>query len=850
VSVGARRAHVEFRDISDEEVDAFAATLRKVASRLDILEWTEVNVHTRRVVFAYPEFAYDASELEAVVEQAERLAQVSNASFDETQAHPVDYETGARRIVELCADVFGFAVGFGLSVSPFPAVPMSGNAVAILALIRGSPRLRKGLEERWGVERAEFFLNLTSSLLQGVAQRPMSAMVDGLHKLELLQEVQAQRELWRHREEELCRGSAGPVVGATQRLPRPCPLPNGPIEEYAERAWAVSLSGFALSFLTTRSIQRATAALFGGLPRPARIGRDTFAAALSCALAERGILCRDSEALRRLDRVNCLVLQQDLVGRDHFVISGVHTDDPDDANAARQRANQMFDVEHPLREQQDGLWTLRSWSGSDASADVALQEHALARLSVGALLLSLERAGRVVAVVEVEIVARTGVQELIAAAQEAHMRVVIALSDESILDRLSADDVISKPEGLRGGIRRLQREGNAVAFVGTGMSEGLSLSDVGLGLVREGESPPWGAHLICGSDLADVRFIIHACAAARRVSRQAVNVALGAASIGAVVSAGGLLRLTTRRVLFVVNSASLISMANGYRATWGLQRLKLPSPRDPTPWHALHKEGVLARLGSTPQGLSRVEVMRRVEAPITQVSDWSKLSEAISDELFSPFAPLLAAGAALSAVVGSLADAGMVAGVFVLNAVVGGGQRFRTERKIRELERPEVRRARVIRDGAEYLVEASDLARGDIVVVGPGDVLLADCRIIEAHSLEVDASTLTGESLPVPKSDRPSFESHIADRTSMLYDGTAIASGRGMAVVVATGEATEARRGAAVARSARIQSGVEQRLRTLMDLTGPVALAAGVGVIGGGLLRGRKLEELVGTGVS
>jgi cation-transporting ATPase I len=135
-------------------------------------------------------------------------------------------------------------------------------------------------------------------------------------------------------------------------------------------------------------------------------------------------------------------------------------------------------------------------------------------------------------------------------------------------------------------------------------------------------------------------------------------------------------------------------------------------------------------------------------------------------------------------------------------------------------------------------------------VLNPGDIVPADCRVIESSSLEVDASSLTGESLPVAKHADPSFEPQIADRHSMLYAGTVVAAGRALAVVVATGEATVARHGASGARALRGQGGGEKRLRDLMDLTGPVALAACVGVVGGGLLRGRKLEDLVGSGVS
>lgn len=850
-SVGARRAHIEFRDVGDEELVELEEAMRRASEDLRYLEWFQINASTRRVVFAYAENAYGFDDLCEVVERAEQLARLQRAGFNEGHLHPADFELALQRAVELAADVVSFAAGLGLSVSPIPAVPFSGNWVAILSLVRGSPRLRHGIERRLGVERADFVLNLTTSVLQTMAQRPLSALVDSAYKYAILREIQATRRVWTAREEELCAYSeVTRYVGHGSKVTRPCPLPSGPIEEYADRAWVVSLSGFALSFVTTRSIQRAIAALFGGLPRPARVGREVFAAEVARALAARGLLTLRPEALRMLDRIDCLVLQGDLVPKQQFVISGVLAEDPEGAEDARERARAMFDPARPLQEQEDGLWVLRPWGKSDASSDIRLQEHATRRLHEGALLLSLERAARVVAVVEVEIIARAGVEELIAAAQEAQMRVVVALADESVLDRFHADDIISQREGLRAGIRRLQRDGHAVAMLGTGNSEGFAVCDLGIGLCREGEPTPWGAELICHEDLADVQHIIRACEMARRVSKQAVKIALGAATFGALVSAGGLLPLTTRRVLFVVNVASLTSMANGYRTALKLHSLRLPAPRDPTPWHALNPQGVLVRLGSTVEGLSRNEVVRRAQEPVVPPSDWQHLSEAISDELFNPLAPLLAAGAGLSAVVGSTADASMVAGVVLLNALIGGVQRVRTERKIRDLARVEPRRARVRRDGVELLVDAAELVPGDIVILNPGDVVPADCRVLVAQSLEVDASSLTGESLPVRKRVRASFDPHVADRESMLYEGTAIASGRAESIVVAVGEATEARRGGLGARRTRQAGGVDRRLRELMDLTGPIALAAGVGVVGGGLLRGRRMDELVGSAVS
>ncbi|HSC88292.1 MAG TPA: cation-transporting P-type ATPase, partial [Polyangiaceae bacterium] len=225
------------------------------------------------------------------------------------------------------------------------------------------------------------------------------------------------------------------------------------------------------------------------------------------------------------------------------------------------------------------------------------------------------------------------------------------------------------------------------------------------------------------------------------------------------------------------------------------------------------------------------------------------LATAVSDELFNPLTPLLAAGAALSAVVGSLTDAVMVGGVVALNAGVGGFQRFQIDRAIAELGQSTRVKVHVRRDGMVRELASDELVRGDVLLLSAGDLIPADCRIIESTLLEVDASGLTGESLPVPRSATPSFEEGVSDRSSMLYAGTVVSSGQTVCVVVATGDETEARRGAAFRGHVR-ESGVEKRMRELMDWTAPLAAVAGVGVIGAGLLRGRKLEELVGSAVS
>ncbi|HWA73066.1 MAG TPA: HAD-IC family P-type ATPase [Polyangiaceae bacterium] len=849
--LGRNRAHIELRALSGSEHEALRDALERGFAELSGVRFAEVHRELSRVVVTFDDDAFVLEELLQVVETAERSVGVFDAPFrDEPWEHPGDDETVQRLALGAVTDAFGLALGLGLRFSPLPASRIAGTVASVLSIVQTSPKLRRPVDERVGPNRADLGMSMGAAVAYGLAQRPGSALVEMVHKASQLSAVRARRRVWELREPELFQHRRRSEVPFTPVEARPRPLPRGPIEEYAERAWVVSLGGFAVSLLATRSVQRAVAALFGGLPKPARHGREAFMAHLDTQLAERGMLVVDREALRRLDRIDCLVLEGGLVARDRFEVLGVLCEPDVDEQEARSLVRELFDAARPIAHQEAGGYVLEPLGSTTLPPSPELAARASELGGQGGLVLALSRAGRVLALAEVEWIPQTGIEELVAAAHDAQMRVVIASNDESVLQGVAADDTIPDAEGLQRGVRRLQREGRGVCVVATQSSPGLMAADLGIGLFREGEAPPWGAHIICRHDLSDVRFLIFASVVARQVSKQSVNIALGAATLGALVSAGGVLPLTARRVIAVVNAASLISMGNGVRGGLNLSRRELPPPRDRTPWHALSERGVLRKLGTTDQGLSRRDALARRRAVTPQRTALGELTEAISDELFNPLAPLLAAGAGLSAAVGSFGDASMVGGVVLLNAMVGGVQRFRTERAIRVLARSSRRRAMVRRSGQLIEIDAADLARGDIVLLAVGDVVPADCRILEAEALELDSSSMTGESLPVKKVSHASFESSVADRSSMLYEGTVVVSGRARAVVVALGDETEARRGAVAQKRDPSRGGVERRLRSLIDLTGPIALGAGVGLIGSGLLRRRKMEDLVGSGVS
>jgi P-type Ca2+ transporter type 2C len=130
--------------------------------------------------------------------------------------------------------------------------------------------------------------------------------------------------------------------------------------------------------------------------------------------------------------------------------------------------------------------------------------------------------------------------------------------------------------------------------------------------------------------------------------------------------------------------------------------------------------------------------------------------------------------------------------IVILNGVLGFVQENRAEQAVAALQAMAAPTARVLRDERPQDVPAGELVPGDILLLEEGDTVPADARVLESIVLRTAEAALTGESSPAAKSSEPiPDEAGIGDRVNMLFSGTAVASGRGRAVVVATGPATE-----------------------------------------------------------
>ena len=133
-----------------------------------------------------------------------------------------------------------------------------------------------------------------------------------------------------------------------------------------------------------------------------------------------------------------------------------------------------------------------------------------------------------------------------------------------------------------------------------------------------------------------------------------------------------------------------------------------------------------------------------------------------------------------------------ISAIVLLNAVIGYVQEARAETAIGALRQMSAERAHAIRDGDLRALPASELVPGDVILIEAGDIVPADARVIEGASLQTSEAALTGESLPVLKDSEPiTGDVALGDRINMVFKGTSVTSGRGHAVVVATGMQTE-----------------------------------------------------------
>ncbi len=185
--------------------------------------------------------------------------------------------------------------------------------------------------------------------------------------------------------------------------------------------------------------------------------------------------------------------------------------------------------------------------------------------------------------------------------------------------------------------------------------------------------------------------------------------------------------------------------------------------------------------------------------------------------------------------------------IVVLNAVMGLVQESKAEQALESLQELSAPQARVVREGRESIIPASELVPGDIIKLESGDHIPADARIIESASLKVEEAVLTGESVPSEKdaSAQVPADAPLGDRFNMLYSGCSISYGTGKAIVTATGMVTEMGKIADLLESeSEGQTPLQHKLQVLGKYLGFLALGVCAVIFVIGLIAGMNLMEI------
>lgn len=221
-------------------------------------------------------------------------------------------------------------------------------------------------------------------------------------------------------------------------------------------------------------------------------------------------------------------------------------------------------------------------------------------------------------------------------------------------------------------------------------------------------------------------------------------------------------------------------------------------------WHRMSEREVLSVLKTDADtGLEAGEAQRRRELfgeNVLKAKKGKSVWLMFLSQFHQPLVYLLMASGVVTYLVGEYADAGVIFGVVLLNALIGGGQELKAVRALEALARSVVPEARVMRGGRMAIIPASELTLGDVVFLNAGDKVPAGLRLLFVRDLSIDESALTGESVPVKKDADVVPENALpADRKNLAYASTSVVSGNGCGVVVAVGADTEIGRISALA---------------------------------------------------
>ena len=274
------------------------------------------------------------------------------------------------------------------------------------------------------------------------------------------------------------------------------------------------------------------------------------------------------------------------------------------------------------------------------------------------------------------------------------------------------------------------------------------------------------------------------------------------------------------------------------------------------PWHATSNEAIIQNFEvDEVQGLTAEQLITHRNSYGLNKLEQKEQEPWLMSYLgqFKEFTTVILLGTALIAIAtGAMFDGIAMGSILLVNAAIGTVQERKAERVIEALSQFQPSQCKVIREGRHLEILGSELLPGDMVQLEAGKRVPADLRLLNSWNLEVNEAALTGESLPVTKSPLIlSEDCPLAERKNMLYLGTDVTRGKGIAIVVRTGMDTE------IGYLMSLMEGQEKLLTPLQVKVTSIsktfikgAAFAGILVFIAGLLRGRPITQMVTTAIT
>jgi P-type Ca2+ transporter type 2C len=267
------------------------------------------------------------------------------------------------------------------------------------------------------------------------------------------------------------------------------------------------------------------------------------------------------------------------------------------------------------------------------------------------------------------------------------------------------------------------------------------------------------------------------------------------------------------------------------------------------PW-AIPKEEVLSRLDSFEKGIREEEAKKRFEkygSNTFHTNERVSIPSLFLKQFLSPLIFLLLAAGVLTYILGEYVDTAVIVMAVLLNVGLGFYHEYHAENTLEKLTTYIKDRTRVIRSGVEQEIDSSLIVPGDIIKLSYGTRVPADARILYINDFNVDEAILTGESLPIPKTNEDiKATSLVAERQNIAHAGTLVVQGYATAIVYATGNNTEIGKIAGiVSQTERVKTPLQRGVGNLAWLIFAVVFVIVIGILVLGISRGEALIPML-----